>query len=217
MNSSEAQQARLTLGLRPEDVAVEVSATPDAVVAWETGRIRVPTHVATHLAWRLAVFERENALRSSGLAECDWLRAFENRPEPSGMNAHNRHVEELTTHLKTCETCRTRETYVSERFGPMPRAPLRGWLAIAVPIFDRINRLPAWARPAATGAVLFTGYSLFKVIFYIPTIARDPVRGSLAALGGITASASIGAVLGLLYGQYRRIREERLARRTVTE
>lgn len=91
----------------------------------------------------------------------------------------------------------------------MPRAPVRGWLAVAVPIIDRIGRLPAWARPAATGAVLFTAYSLLKLLFLIPAIARDPLRGSLTALGGITVSATIGAVLGLLYGQYRRWRDGR--------
>lgn len=212
MNSSEAKQARLTLELRPEDLAAEVSATPDAVGAWESGRIRVPGFVATHLQWRVAVHERERALETSGLPECAWVRAFERRPEPGGFGAHNKHLEQLTAHLETCETCRAREAYLVERFGPMPRPPLRGWLAVAVPIADRIKRLPGWAQPAATGAALFVAYSLFKLVFYIPTIVRDPVRGSLTAVGGIALSGSIGAVLGLLYGQYRRLRSRNTAR-----
>jgi hypothetical protein len=214
MDASEARHARLSLKLRPVDLAVEVGATPDAVSAWEEGRIRVPKHVAEHLRWRMAGLERAQALERSGLPECGWIRSLQDRAEPENMEAHTRQLEELNAHVSTCEVCTAREAYLAERFPPMPRAPVRGWLAVALPILDRIARLPAWAQPAAMGAVLFTAYSLFRLLFLVPAIARDPLRGSLSALGGITLSASIGAVLGLLYGQYRRFREARSSRRT---
>lgn len=211
MDASEARHARESLGLRPVDLAVEVSTTPDAVAAWEEGRIGVPKHVAELLQWRMAGLERTRALESSGLPECVWIRNFQDRAAPENMKAHARRVEELNAHVSTCDVCKAREAYLAQRFPPMPRAPVRGVLAVVVPILERIGRLPAWAQPAAIGAGLFTAYSLFRVLFLLPTIARDPLRGSLTALGGITLSASIGGVLGLLYGLYRRSRDGRSA------
>jgi hypothetical protein len=211
MNASDAQQARLKLELRPVDLAVELGTTPDAVTAWEEGRIRVPKHAADLLQWRMAGLERAQALENSGLPECGWIRSFQARAAPENMKAHARQVDELNAHVSNCEVCTAREAYLAERFPPMPRAPVRGWLAVVVPIMDRIARLPAWAQPAAMGAVLFAAYSLFRVLFLLPSIARDPLRGSLTALSGVTLSASIGAALGLLYGLYRRFRDGRSA------
>src|SRR5690348_8548531 len=209
MDASEAQKARVKLELRPVDLAVELNTTPDAVIAWEEGRIRVPKHAAELLRWRMAGLERTEALESSGLPECAWIRSLKDRPAPEDMKAHARRVEEINAHVASCDVCAAREAYVNERFPPMPRVPVRGWLAVVVPIFDRIARLPEWARPAATGAVLFAAYSLIRVVFLLPSIARDPLHGLLTALEGVTLSASIGAALGLVYGQYRRFRDRR--------
>jgi len=130
------------------------------------------------------------------------------------LDERTKRLEQFVKHANECPTCRARRAYIEERFPPMPPMPHRGWLAIAAPISERINRLPVWARPAATGAVVFVAYSLFRLLVLLPAIIRSPVRGSIAAIEGIAASASIGAALGFLYGQYRRLRDRQPSRAT---
>jgi len=208
MTAAEAQQVRMALALRPEDLAAEFGVSPGVVTAWETGRVAVPKHIATHLRWRMAGAERAQALAMSGLPECSWIREFDEQPIPSSSKKQIEHLNTLVAHTTTCADCRARDGYIEARFGPMPPAPRRGFAAIVGPIADRIERLPAWARPAATGAALFTAYSLLKLIALLPSIARAPRQGLLTAAAGIALSASLGAVLGFLYGQYRRLRRQ---------
>ena len=114
--------------------------------------------------------------------------------------------------LRTCEGLRRLSSSRGISRGPISSdaaAPVTGWLAIAMPIVERVQRLPAWAQPMAAGALLFVGYGLFKLIFLLPAIMRSPVKGALTALMGIALSGSIGAAPGFLYGQHRRLRERR--------
>lgn len=209
MLGPEAEQARNTLGLRRVDFAVEKSVTPEVVEAWETGRIKVPERIAIDLRWRLARKERMEALASSGLPECRWIADFENEAVPAKSDQRNKQLERLIEHTQSCAVCGAREKYVTERFGPMPPAPREGLLALIMPIAERIQKLPPWARPAATGATIFVAYSLLRLLFLLPTIVRDPGRGILTAATGILASASLGAVLGLLYGFFQRLRKQK--------
>jgi hypothetical protein len=214
VNGSDALTARLSLGLSQDALAAETNTTPDAVAAWEVGRIKVPRFVAIDLAWRVAHHQRVAALEESGLATCAWVTAFDAEPVPTKIKAQAGHFERLLEHNKACAVCRAREAFIDERFPPMPPAPLHGWAAVVVPIAERIQRLPEWAQPAAKGAVVFVAYSLFKLIFFLPEIRRAPVSGSLTAIAGILVSGSMGAALGFLYGQYRRIRTRWSSRRS---
>lgn len=214
MLGHEAEQARISLGLSRETFAVENNLTGDIVAAWESGRIKVPRHIATDLRWRVAREERLAALAASGLPDCDWVLGFEREPVPDKLEAQAKHMERLVEHSKSCPVCAARDGYIAERFPPMPPAPRKGWLALVLPIAERIQQLPAWAQPAATGASLFVAYSLFRLLFLLPQIVREPSRGLLVAVEGILASASIGAVVGFLYGAYQRIRDRRASRRT---
>lgn len=213
MIASEARAARIKLGLSEDAIAAITNTTPAVVVAWESGRIKIPRHIAQDLTWRVAQAEREAALEASGLAECSWVSAFEAEPVPEKLDAATAHFARLEEHAKGCDVCRAREAFLAERFPPMPPPPVAGWLAIVMPIADRVRRLPAWAQPTATGALLFVAYSLLKLIFLLPAIMRSPVKGAATALTGIALSGSIGAALGFLYGQYRRLRERRSAPR----
>jgi transcriptional regulator with XRE-family HTH domain len=206
MTASRAREARLALGLSEAALAVESNTTPAVVQAWEAGRMNVPPRVALDLAWRIARHERLAALESSGLPECEWVKAFATEPVPDKLDAKRRHFERLLEHRPTCGACTAREAFISERFPPMPPAPRRGIMILIMPIGDRIQRLPAWARPAAVGALLFVAYSFVRLLFLLPAIARDPWQGGITAVEGILASAAIGAVLGALYGLYRRWR-----------
>ena len=211
MIASEARAARIALGLSEEALAAETNTTPAIVSAWETGRIKVPRQIAVDLTWRMAQVERFAALENSGLPECSWVAAFEAEPDAEKLGAHNARVDRFLAHHKECEICKAREAYIADRFPPMPPAPRDGWVAIVMPIAERVQRLPAWAQPAATGAILFVAYSLFRLIFLLPSIIRSPREGIPTAIAGIAISASIGAAIGFLYGQYRRWRERRSA------
>jgi transcriptional regulator with XRE-family HTH domain len=206
MIASEARAARIALGLSEDALAAQTNTTRGAVVAWESGRVKIPRNIAVDLAWRVAQKERIDALEASGLPECAWMTAFDAEPVPEKLSAQNAQLERFLEHGKTCDVCKAREAFVAERFPPMPPAPRHGWAAIAVPIAERVQRLPDWAQPAVFGAIVFTGYSLLKVVLFLPAIARSPVRGTLTAIGGTLLSASIGGTLGLFYGQYRRLR-----------
>jgi transcriptional regulator with XRE-family HTH domain len=213
MLGHEAEEARNSLGLRRVDLAVEKGVTPDVVEAWETGRIKVPERIAIDLRWRLAQKERLEALASSGLPECQWIADFEHEAVPAKSDQRRKRFQRLVDHMQSCAVCNAREKYVTEHFGPMPPAPREGLMAIIIPIAERIQKLPPWAQPAATGATFFVAYSLVRLLFLLPAIARDPAHGILAAATGILASASLGAVLGLLYGFFRRSRKQKTADR----
>jgi hypothetical protein len=207
MNSSEARSAREFIGLTSEQLAAALNVIPSAVAAWEDGRIVVPRHIATELAWRSAAHERQVALDASGLQTCSWIQAFESESYPSDLPGQSKRLDRVVEHTETCELCAARDAFITERFAPMPPAPRPGWLAVVVPIAERIAKLPRWAQAPATGAVLFASYSLFKLLILLPSFIRGGAQGLLAAGEGIAASASIGALLGLFYGFYRRRRD----------
>jgi transcriptional regulator with XRE-family HTH domain len=214
MTGAEATAARVALGLSQDDLAATSNMTPAVVAAWEADRIKVPRSIAVDLNWRVARDQRLAALASSGLPECQWIAAFEAEPTPDKLEAQTAQLEKLVAHSKTCEVCKAREAFVTERFPPMPPAPRpSGWLGLVMPIAERVQQLPSWARPAATGALIFIAYSLLRLIVLLPAILRSPLSGLLTAAAGIAASGSIGALLGFLYGQYRRLRGRRSARR----
>jgi transcriptional regulator with XRE-family HTH domain len=211
MLASEARAARIALGLSEDALAAETNTTPAIVDAWETGRIKVPRQAAVDLTWRMAQVERLAALETSGLPECSWIAAFDAEPEAQKLRAQQARADRFLAHNKECEICKARAAYITDRFPPMPPAPREGWVAVVMPIAERVQRLPAWARPIATGVILFVAYSLLRLIFLLPSIIRSPREEIPTAITGIALSASIGAALGFLYGQYRRWRDRRTA------
>ena len=212
MQSTEATDARVRLGLSHDELAAETGLTPAVVAAWESGHIKVPSQVAADLRWRIARLDRQDALATSGLPECDWITAFEAEAAPHTLKEQSARLDRALAHVNTCETCVARDAFVGERFPPMPPAPQSGWLSLVLPVVERVERLPPWARPAAIGAMLFVLFSLFKLLFFLPSIVRDPGTGLVTAAQGIALSATIGAGLGLLYGQYQRLRARWAAR-----
>lgn len=203
MTGAEARRAREILGWTPTELAVEFNSTGAAVEAWEDGRSRVPRRIAKHLAWRAALRERKSALETSGLPVCRWMEAFEQEGASDDLQAESGRVGLLQAHAKTCEICAARHAFIAKRFPTMPPAPRRGILAVVIPIAERILALPRWAQAPATGAVLFVAFSLFKLVFLLPTLARSGWAGLLTAAEGIPVSAAVGALVGLLYGLYR--------------
>lgn len=205
--ADEARAAREMLGLSVEQLAPELGLTPPVVEAWEAGRIRVPRRIMAELRWRAAVFERTRALDESGLPVCPWVARWH---AESGSSARERRarLELLMTHTRSCPTCEARERYLAERFPPLPPRPVPGWMG-AIAWFDaRIKRLPRWLRPVATGALVFAGYSLVRMVLLVPRLGGG-AHSAVSAAEGLFASAAIGGVVGLLYSGFRGVRERR--------
>jgi hypothetical protein len=176
--------------------------TPNVVEAWERGTISVPSKVAKELRWREALVDRHRALAESGLAECDWLAAWEREPEPEKLEARTAHIERALSHQQTCDTCKAREAFVRDRFGEMPARPMTWWLAGLAWIASRAEKLPVWAQPAVWVGLAFGAYSGLRIIFLLPSMGSNPVI-ILTALQGLIASVSIGAAVGLVYGTFK--------------
>lgn len=211
MEAQEAVAARQALGLSQNATAAEFNLTPGVVAAWESGEIKVPKRIEAQLRWRLAAKERIDALAKSGLPECEWRENWEARPAPSDLKALNKYYEEGIAHAKTCQTCAARETYIRDRFGKMPPAPLEGWMKSFGFVAASIEKLPRWAQPAGWMAVAFGAYSLMRIVFMLPALSRNPQYWPVA-LGGLALSISIGAGVGMIYGGFREFRDKRAAR-----
>jgi transcriptional regulator with XRE-family HTH domain len=211
MNSTEAIAARNTLGLTQEALAAELGLTESIIVAWEEGRVRIPRRFEDHLRYQAAAKERSDALAASGLPECDIDNAWENEKLPNGHKALNEYLERGSKHRASCSVCTARKKFVEDHFGKMPPPPMSSSMRAFVTVADRIETWPRWAQPAGWVAMWFGGYSLLKIVFRLPRFGRDP-QYWLIALGGLLASISIGAIIGVIYGGFRELRESRRVR-----
>jgi transcriptional regulator with XRE-family HTH domain len=156
MDSQRAVAIRAALGLTQDQLAAELSLTPNVVAAWEAGAIAIPQSIAQELDWRGAAAERQAALASSGLAQCDWFLRWDSEPVPQKLRAYNAHIERFVVHHKTCDVCLARDRYLAERFPPMPPRPQSGLARAIGKLGEWIGHLPRWAQPvAALGITLF--------------------------------------------------------------
>jgi hypothetical protein len=210
VDAAEFTGARERLSLTGPTLAVELGLTPHVIAAFEDGSVAVPKNIAQELQWRVAILERREALEASGLPDCAWVLKWEEAPMPSRSSEMVKHLDAFTVHTTACPTCLARERFVEERFGPLPERPMPGWQGIIVAITNRVERLPRLLQPAANGALLFLAMSVVRVVFMLPRLMHTP-RGWLLALGGLAASAAIGAAVGSAFAAarwgWRRMRE----------
>jgi len=212
MDVAELCRARDTLGYSDQVLAADLGLPPNVVTAWTSGRATVPKHIVRDLRWRVALIEQEKMITESGLAACEWVTAFEAQPTPEKLKEQAKRLEELTAHVKACPTCLAREAWVAEHCPPLPERQLPLWIKAVGQLVKFAERLPVWARPAVHVGAAFGAYSLLKLFFMLPQIVAHP-RYALIALGGISLSISIGAVLGLLYGGTKHLWAQFKARR----
>src|SRR4051812_30029923 len=105
MTAAEFNAALRVLGQTDDQLAAELDVTPIVVRAWATGSTRVPRRYAEHIRWLVAGAERGAALRSSGLPDCEWMLAQEERLDPSDTDALSTHGQAILEHAKACPVC----------------------------------------------------------------------------------------------------------------
>jgi hypothetical protein len=198
MTAEQFRAARELLGITNDELAADLRVTPAIVGAWADGTLGIPKRQAQDLAWRAALAERQQALRTSGLAECPWQLAREAAPVPENSNALLRELEATDKHIAECPICTARDRYIEEHFGPMPAPPETVWSRV----FARVERVPAWARPALLGALLLGAFVSLRIVFALPMLFRTPGRlGGL--LVAVAAAAAAGAAGGFAYSLTR--------------
>jgi hypothetical protein len=213
MTSVELIKARTWLGFSADRLAADLGLPPAIIAAWESDRDKIPAHIAEDLRWRAALAERLAALETSGVPECEWMRALEAKPVPTKQKAVAARYEEVIAHGNGCPTCLAREQFITDHFPPMPPRPMPASMRVLAWIVKRAEPLPRWAQPAVPMAVAFGAYSLVRILFLLPRIFARPEL-ALTAVEGLGASMAIGGGLGALYGLFRMARERFAARRT---
>ena len=201
MTSEEFNSARRLLGESYDQFASNCGVTPDVLRAWSQGTARIPRLHAKYIRFLVAAKEREVAVQSSGLPECDWLLAHGNTAATDTRDEVIRNAESNRQHAAQCATCQARLTFITERFGPMPAFPLPRGLWLLRPL-EWVEHLPAIARPAVIGAALIATHVLLGVIFFLPRFIRAPSELATAGIGLLTAAVG-GAIGGFAYSLTR--------------
>lgn len=201
MTPSDVRTARQELGYTAEQLAEELSVPVSRVHDWERGASTMPRRLAQQLAWEAAVKRRNDALDASGLPECAWAENWGNQAAPSEADALTKHYEALTTHAQGCATCQARQRF-ADTLPPLPELPMSVSMQLFMRGADQVQKLPAWLRPAAIGAVALMAIVLFRAVFAIPRIIQSPgFAGEL--LLAILAAGGAGAAGGLAYSATR--------------
>lgn len=208
MTPAELVRAREVLGLTQAQLATELELSEDTIEHWESGAGKVPRVYARQIAWLAAVGERQQALAASGLPTCEWATRWEAEPEPEKQEARLARFEALEKHGASCATCQARERYVAERFPPMPEPPLSPGLRVLHTIALGVARLPAWARPAALGAMI--GVALVALRGGIYLLIRGPSWPLLRAMGEAAGAVGLAGAAGGLGCQLVREPSRRL-------
>jgi DNA-binding XRE family transcriptional regulator len=214
MNPEEAIAARKTLGLSQDALAASLGLSPDVIAAWEAGSVRVPKRIEEQLRFDAWDVERQGALASSGLQECEVYKAWQNESLPKDLQSQSEYLERGSKHRMTCPVCKARDKFVAEQFGKMPPMPIPTSARIMGAVAERIAKFPRWAQPGAWFALGFGAYSLVRIVFMLPRLARNPQYWAVP-LEGLAASISIGGVIGLIYGGFRQLRDRMRGRRAI--
>ncbi len=206
LSAAEVASIRAQLGLSVRELAQELQLTPAIIESFESGAVAVPAQESRALRYRAAVHIRQVALEQSGLEDCAWVTAFYEEPEAKSMEAEVKRLESLNAHAAACPICVAREAFVAQRFGPMPEAPLPLWVRVVGPIGLWIERLPAWARPPVTMALVFLAMTLIRALFAAPQLMENPVDFLGAFLLAIPVTLALGAAVGFVITGWRLVR-----------
>ena len=212
MTSEELLVARGALGFSHDALAAELGLTPAIVRAWERGKLAIPRAYADAVRWRLYVHERDRALAASGIASCQWVERFEAQPPARSTAEERRRLQTFVGHAEGCPMCVARHAFVREHFPDPPEPPLPAWIRFVSTAQARLRRLPEWARPAVTGALVFAALTLVRILLVFPSPSRIGGGWGSAAVtvfGALAAALLIGAAVGAAWGFVRRLLTKR--------
>lgn len=205
MNATEFASARHRLQLSHVDIAAEFGLTPEIAAELERGTIPVPRSIARDLEWRVAAADRDAAMEASGLPACGWIREWEESVAQRGRPS-SKELQSVDRHAQSCPVCQARIAY-AEQLPALPPYPATGIAGLVQAVMLQIMRFPEWARPVATGAILFAAYTLVKGGL---ALASQPTPQNLADFGiAMIISPALGALCGLVYTAFKRVRRSR--------
>lgn len=203
MTGTELTRRMTTLELSAEQLAEMLAKHPDEVHSWQRIEGNLPRSVAGEVTWALAVAERGKLMDRSGLPECAWLESHMMQVPTTDVKLLRRHSAELEAHIAECEVCQARETYAA-KLPPIPAMPLSGSTAVLAGIAAWVGRLPPWARPAATGALIVGAITIFRAFLFLVIGRARPTPAFFGAVAAaIGAAAYMGAAGGLTYTAVR--------------
>jgi hypothetical protein len=180
-----------------EGLAAALVVSEAEVAAWEAGSVRIPTRKREWIEYLLACREWNAGIAASGLPACEWLETHAGRlPQAAGSSAILSLTRELDAHAGRCDTCRARATWAEANLPPLPTPPST---RIFGPFARGVSRLPAWARPAAWGALGLAVLTAVRVVVTLPRILHSPLQ----ALGVVLLAGAAGSVGGLTYSAVR--------------
>jgi hypothetical protein len=204
MTAADFARARATLGLSPGELAAEIGMTEPVVRAWEDGSLRIPRQYALQIVWRAAVAERQAALASSGLPECNWVTRWMDAAPPEAGAVQRAHLDTLRRHAAVCPYCTARARFVEQHFPPMPDLPVPASIRALRASGALMKRLPVWLRASVIGAVAIGLLSLVRVAGQaVGGAGPSPIEAIRLIVQSIAEGAVYGAAAGITYAIVR--------------
>jgi len=196
MTGTELRQRRAAAGITLDQFAEAMGRHRDEAAGWEAIDGTLPRSLVRELDWALANLEREKAFADAGLPPCEWVQAEGTSPQPTDQKSLKGLIDTLHAHVRECKRCQQREEF-AKRLPPLPAMPQALHVRAAMALVGAIQRLPAWLRPAAVGALIVAVMTIFRAL--VITIARG-APPSWGLLGTVAAAIGVGAYAGAVGG-----------------
>lgn len=204
MTGLDLANRRVRLSQSVEQFAELIDHHSDEVRRWETIPGELPGSLTRELEWVLAALERRQAMERAGIPACEWLEARFREVDSQQVDAVQRLVHEIREHEKACAVCQQRSAF-ERTLPPLPPMPMGTTARSVVAVTKAIGRLPAWLRPAATGAVLLGALTILRALFVLPFRHGSQLGQTLlVVLGAVGLGAYGGAVGGATYSLVRK-------------
>ncbi len=199
MTAEDLARARTLLGLSPGELAAEIGLTEPVVRAWEEGSLRIPRQYAIQIVWRAAVAERQAALASSGLPECEWVARWMDVTPPAGTGQRG-HIDALRRHATMCPQCTARARFIEQNFPPMPELPTPTFVRAMRSATKALERFPRWLRLAVVASLAAGAFSALQVAGLVASGEPPSLGKALLLIGGMMVfGAYIGATAGITF------------------
>jgi hypothetical protein len=209
MTGLELQARRTALELSADRLAEILGRHPDEIGTWESIRGSLPGHLSSQVEWALAQQERIRLIIASGLEECAWVERRLAGLDTRDARDVERRFREVEAHARDCAVCQRRQAFVAT-LPPLPPFPVSTTARLLGTLARRIHRLPVWARPAATGALILGIFTIIRALLTVvvggaPVTSRLPLGILVSVLAGAYGGVTAGVAYALVRGPSRRL------------